>query len=242
MMLPHGFEGQGPEHSSARLERFLQLCAEYNIQVCVPTTSAQMFHLLRRQMMRPYRKPLIIISPKSMLRLKDSCSGLSEFSQAGFQPIINEIEKLNANTVMRIVACCGKVYYGLVEARNSRNIHDVAIIRIEQLYPFPHDEFSAQLKLYGNAKEVVWVQEEPANQGAWHRIQHYLLRHMKPQQILGYALRLSSASPAVGYGSLHNTQQAALISAAFDKIGDNFVAMTEHARPVQAIKACSKKR
>ncbi len=219
LMLPHGYEGQGPEHSSARLERFLQLCADYNIQVCVPSTPAQMFHMLRRQMIRPIRKPLIIMSPKSMLRHKHSVSSLADLAHGNFQPVISETEDIDPKKVRRIIACCGKIYYELINYRHEHQITDMAIIRIEQLYPFPHQEFQDEVEYYSKAKEVIWCQEEPGNQGAWHRIQHYLLRHMKPDQVLGYALRPSSASPSVGYLSRHKFKQNELIVAAFrDKI------------------------
>jgi 2-oxoglutarate dehydrogenase E1 component len=214
MMLPHGFEGQGPEHSSARLERYLQLCAEHNIQVCVPSSPAQLFHMLRRQMIRPMRRPLIIIMPKSLLRRKESTSDLSELAKGGFQPVIPDVESLKPEQVRRIVACSGKIYFDIVAERKLRGIDDIAVIRIEQLYPFPHEEFAEEIQRYPNASEVVWCQEEPGNQGAWHRIQHYLTRHLRPDQSLGYALRPSSASPAVGYLAKHNEQQKAVVEAA----------------------------
>ena len=214
LMLPHGYEGQGPEHSSARLERFLQLCADYNMQVVVPSAPAQMFHVLRRQMLRPYRKPLILFTPKSMLRHKESVSSLEDLAEGRFRPVIEETDAIDPAKVRRIVFCSGKVYYDLRAARRERGIEDIAIVRIEQLYPFPHEEYRAQLEKYAQAGEVVWCQEEPGNQGAWHRIQHYLLRHMLPHQKLAYALRPSSASPAVGYLALHNEQQKAVIDAA----------------------------
>ena len=214
LMLPHGYEGQGPEHSSARLERFLQLCADYNMQICVPSTPAQMFHVLRRQMIRTFRKPLIIFSPKSMLRHKESVSTLEDLAQGVFQPVIPDIDNIDPGKVKRVVFCSGKVYYDLRAARRERGIDDVAIVRLEQLYPFPHDEFKAEIDRYTKAKEIVWCQEEPGNQGAWHRIQHYLLRHLLPTQKLSYALRPSSASPAVGYLALHNEQQKAVVDAA----------------------------
>jgi 2-oxoglutarate dehydrogenase E1 component len=214
LMLPHGFEGQGPEHSSARLERFLQLCADYNMQIVVPSTPAQMFHVLRRQMMRTFRKPLIIFSPKSMLRHKESVSSLEDLATGRFQPVIGETDNINPDDVKRVVFCSGKVYYDLRAARRERGISDIAIVRLEQLYPFPHDEFKAQIDRFAKAKEIVWCQEEPGNQGAWHRIQHYLLRHLLPTQKLSYALRPSSASPAVGYLALHNEQQKAVMDAA----------------------------
>ena len=214
LMLPHGYEGQGPEHSSARLERFMQLCAEYNIQVCVPSTPAQMFHMLRRQQLRPYRKPLIIMSPKSMLRHKESVSSLDDLANGGFLPLIPEREKISPKAVKRVVACSGKVYYDLVAARRERKIKDVAILRVEQLYPFPHEEFAAQMKLYAKAGEIMWVQEEPKNQGAWYAIEHYLRQHMKEGQTLTYSSRQSSAAPAVGDSAQHAEQQKALVSAA----------------------------
>lgn len=214
MLLPHGYEGQGPEHSSARLERYLQSCAEHNIQVCVPSTPAQFFHLLRRQMLRPMRKPLIVITPKSLLRRKESTSDLNDLTTGGFQPVIGEIDALDVKKVKRIVACSGKIYFDLLAERRARNIDDIAIIRLEQLYPFPHEEFAAEMQRYPNAKSVIWAQEEPGNQGAWHRIQHYILRDMREDQELTYALRPSSASPAVGYLAKHNEQQKAVLEAA----------------------------
>jgi 2-oxoglutarate dehydrogenase E1 component len=224
MLLPHGYEGQGPEHSSGRPERFLQLCADYNIQVCVPATPVQMFFLLRRQMIRPYRKPLVIFTPKSLLRHKESVSPLEEFAESKFRPVNAEWDaEIDPKNVKRVVFCCGKVFFDLMAARRERGIKDVAILRIAQLYPFPHDEFKQQINLYPKAREVLWCQEEPGNQGAWHRIQHYLLRHMRPDQVLAYALRPSSASPAVGYLALHNEQQKAVVNAAFAEITDNLV-------------------
>ena len=214
MMLPHGYEGQGPEHSSARLERYLQLCAEHNIQVCVPSTPAQLFHMLRRQMIRPMRRPLIIIMPKSLLRRKESTSDLQELVKGAFQPVIAEVETLKEKTVKRVVACSGKIYFDLAAERKARGIEDVALIRLEQLYPFPHEEFAAEMLRYPKATEVIWCQEEPGNQGAWHRIQHYILRNMRPDQRLSYAGRASSAAPAVGYLAKHNEQQRAVIEAA----------------------------
>lgn len=224
MLLPHGYEGQGPEHSSARLERYLQLCADYNIQVCVPATPVQMFFLLRRQMIRPYRKPLIIFTPKSLLRHKESVSPLEEFAESKFKPVNGEWDAdIKPENVKRVIFCSGKVFYDLRAARQERGIKDIAIVRIAQLYPFPHDDFQQQINLYNNAREILWCQEEPGNQGAWHRIQHYLLRHMRSGQILGYALRPSSASPAVGYLSLHIQQQKEVVNAAFREIIDNYV-------------------
>jgi 2-oxoglutarate dehydrogenase E1 component len=215
MLLPHGYEGQGPEHSSGRVERYLQLCADYNIQVCVPTTSAQIFHLLRRQMLRPYRRPLVVFTPKSLLRSKDAASPLQLLAEGGFQNVIPEVDTVDAAKVKRIIVCSGKVYFDLIKHRREKGIENTPIIRLEQLYPFPHDEFAAQIAAYPKATEVVWCQEEPGNQGAWHRIQHYLLRHMRKTMRLEYALRSSSASPAAGYLATHNEQQKAVVEAAF---------------------------
>jgi 2-oxoglutarate dehydrogenase E1 component len=184
------------------------------MQVCVPSTPAQMFHMLRRQMVRPYRKPLIIMSPKSMLRHKESVSTLEELAEGRFQPLIPETDDIVPEQARRVVVCSGKVYYEVRAARRERGIKDIAIVRLEQLYPFPHDEYQAQIQKYANATEILWCQEEPGNQGAWHRIQHYLLRHLLSHQRLTYALRPSSASPAAGYYALHNEQQKAVIDAA----------------------------
>ncbi|MCS6945318.1 MAG: 2-oxoglutarate dehydrogenase E1 component [Sutterellaceae bacterium] len=218
MLLPHGYEGQGPEHSSARLERFLQLCAENNIQVTQPTTAAQIFHLLRRQMIRPFRKPLVVMTPKSLLRHKDAASDLTELARGEFQTVIGEREALDAQKVRRVIVCSGRVYYDLTHARRERGEETVAIIRIEQLYPFPHKALAAELKKYPNAGEIVWCQDEPQNQGAWFYVQHHLLENMSEGQRLGYAGRPASASPAVGYYAKHLEQQKALVDAAFAKL------------------------
>jgi 2-oxoglutarate dehydrogenase E1 component len=217
MMLPHGFEGQGPEHSSARIERYLQLTAEHNIQVCVPSTPAQIFHLLRRQMVRNFRKPLVIMTPKSLLRKAEAVSSLKELAKGGFQTVIGEVDAIEVEAVTRVVACSGKVYYDLLAARRERRLDNVAIIRVEQLYPFPHKQFAAEMKRYPNAKEVVWCQEEPQNQGAWYQSQHYFLENMRADQKLFYAGRPSAAAPAVGYAAKHNEQQKKLVDQAFGK-------------------------
>ena len=218
MMLPHGYEGQGPEHSSARIERFLQLCADNNIQVVQPTTASQIFHLLRRQMVRKFRKPLVILTPKSLLRNKDAGSPLKELSTGRFQPIIPELdEQIKAASVKRVLACSGKVYYDLVHGRADRKDSSVAIIRVEQLYPFAHKTFEAELRKYPKATEVVWVQDEPQNQGPWFYVQHHLYQNMSAGQKLGYAGRPASASPAVGYLAKHQEQQKALVEQAFGK-------------------------
>ena len=221
LMLPHGYEGQGPEHSSARLERFMQLAADANMQIVQPTTASQIFHVLRRQMVRPLRKPLVLFTPKSLLRNKDATSPLSEFTKGGFQTVIPEqnadvVKK--AEKVKRIIACSGKVYYDLVKKREEKGQDDVAIIRVEQLYPFPHKAFAAEIKRFPNAVDIVWCQDEPQNQGAWFFVQHQIHENMLDGQKLGYAGRAASASPAVGYAHLHQEQQKALIEAAFAKL------------------------
>ncbi len=216
MFLPHGYEGQGPEHSSARLERFLQLCAEHNMQVCVPSTPAQMFHMLRRQQVRNFRKPLIVMTPKSLLRHKMSVSPLTELSSGRFEVIIPEIEAIELKKTRRLVFCSGKVYFDLLEAREVNNIDDIAIIRIEQLYPFPVDEFADIIDQYSHVEEFVWCQEEPLNQGAWYQIKHRLQDPLKDHQQLYYAGRASAAAPASGVFKVHLQQQQALVEAALD--------------------------
>ena len=217
LLLPHGYEGQGPEHSSARLERYLQLCAEHNVQVCVPTTPAQIFHLLRRQMVRPFRKPLIVLTPKSLLRKREAVSALKELAKGGFQTVIGEIDALEAKPVTRIIACAGKVYYDLLAARRERRLETVALIRVEQLYPFPHKQFAAEMKRYPNAHEVVWCQEEPQNQGAWYQTQHYLVENMRADQKLFFAGRPMASAPAGGYLARHNQRQKAVVDQALGK-------------------------
>ncbi len=216
-LLPHGYEGQGPEHSSARLERYLQLCAEHNMQVCVPTNAAQIFHLLRRQMLRPFRKPLVVMSPKSLLRKKEAASPIQELANGSFQTVIPDTTTIPEKEVKRLVACCGKVYYDLATKRIEMQRNDTAIIRIEQLYPFPHKQFEAEIKRYPNATEVVWCQEEPQNQGAWYQTAHYLRENMRDDQKLYYSGRPASASPAGGYKARHDERQKTLVEQAFGK-------------------------
>jgi 2-oxoglutarate dehydrogenase E1 component len=219
MMLPHGYEGQGPEHSSARLERFMQLCADTNMQVIQPTTAAQIFHVLRRQMIRQFRKPLILMTPKSLLRNKEAASPLIEFTKGVFHTVLPERdESIDPKKVTRIIMCSGKVYYDLAKARADKSIGDVAIIRVEQLYPFPHKAISTEMKKYPALEEVVWCQDEPQNQGAWFFIQHNILENMSEGMRMAYAGRPASASPAVGYAHLHQEQQKSLINAAFAKL------------------------
>jgi 2-oxoglutarate dehydrogenase E1 component len=215
LLLPHGYEGQGPEHSSARPERYLQLCAEHNIQVCVPTTPAQIFHLLRRQMVRNFRKPLIVMSPKSLLRHKEAVSTMEELANGKFQTVIGDVDKLVANNVRRVIVCSGKVYYDLLAHRREQKIADIAVIRLEQQYPFPHADFTAAVAEYPNATEVVWCQEEPQNQSAWYRLRAYLRADIAENQVLAYAGRPISASPAVGYMSKHLQQQKQVVEDAF---------------------------
>ncbi|MFY0640252.1 MAG: 2-oxoglutarate dehydrogenase E1 component [Bermanella sp.] len=214
MLLPHGYEGQGPEHSSARLERYLQLCAEHNMQVCVPSTPSQIFHLLRRQAIRPLRKPLIVMSPKSLLRHKEAISTLEDLAQGSFQNVIPEVEDVNPKDITRLVLCSGKVYYDLIDRRRTEEMKHVAIVRIEQLYPFPEEELFAAISPYTNLKESVWCQEEPMNQGAWYSSQHHMRRVVNQHDsklYLDYAGREASASPAAGYMALHLEQQEQLI-------------------------------
>ncbi len=216
MLLPHGYEGQGPEHSSARLERYLQLCAEQNMQVCVPSTPAQVYHMLRRQALRGMRRPLIVMSPKSLLRHPLAVSSLEELAEGRFEAVIGEIDELNPADVKRVVLCSGKVYYDLLEQRRKNNQTDVAIIRIEQLYPFPHEDIHAILAPFSHVKDFVWCQEEPLNQGAWYCCQHNFRDAVPAGAALRYAGRPASASPAVGYTSVHQQQQQELVNDALN--------------------------
>lgn len=214
VLLPHGYEGQGPEHSSARLERYLQLCAQENMQVCVPTTPAQIFHLLRRQMIRPYRKPLIVMTPKSLLRHPLAVSSLQELENGEYQVVIPEIDKMDAKKVNRVILCSGKVYYDLLEKRRAQKLANIAILRVEQLYPFPDETIKAVLASYKHVQDIIWCQEEPENQGSWFFIQRNLPRLLDSNQKLSYIGRTASASPAVGYNSVHVKEQAALVDQA----------------------------
>jgi 2-oxoglutarate dehydrogenase E1 component len=218
MLLPHGYEGQGPEHSSARLERFLQSCANNNIRVCNITTPANFFHALRRQVHGKDRKPLIVMSPKSVLRNKAATSTLADFSDLNFRPLIAETNKLEAaDKVRKAVFCSGKVYYDLLEARETKKINDVALIRLEQLYPFPKEELQAELKKYKNA-EIIWCQEEPKNMGAWKFVDDLIeeslveIKHKSARP--KFVGRVACASTATGYGSYHAKEQKILIDEA----------------------------
>ncbi|MCP1289366.1 2-oxoglutarate dehydrogenase E1 component [Chromobacterium sp. S0633] len=214
-ILPHGYDGQGPEHSSARLERWLQLCAEHNMQVVMPSEASQMFHMLRRQVLRPYRKPLVIFLSKRLLRFKDSMSPIEAFTSGGFRPVIGDAVVQDAKKVKRVLLCAGQVYYDLAAARKERGLDDdIAIVRIEQLYPFPTEQVAAELARFPQAREVMWVQEEPRNQGAWYQIRHRLEGLLGAKQSLSFAGRPSSASPAVGYMSKHVAQLKAFVEEA----------------------------
>ena len=214
MLLPHGYEGQGPEHSSARLERYLQLCADHNMQVCVPTTPAQMFHMLRRQVIRPLRRPLVALTPKSLLRHKEAVSTLEELSDGSFQPVIPDPAVTDPERVERLVLCSGKVYYELAAMRREKGLENVAIVRIEQLYPFPEPELGAVVAPFVNLNLAIWCQEEPANQGAWYSSQHHMRRVLTRHNAdlyLMYAGRVAFASPAAGYFAKHIERQEQLV-------------------------------
>ncbi len=214
LFLPHGYEGQGPEHSSARLERFLQLSAELNGQVCVPSTPAQMFHLLRRQMLRALRKPLIVMTPKSLLRHKQSSSTMAELSSGEFCTVIDDPAAPAPDPVRRVVLCSGKVFYDRKERQFAVAANDVALVRVEQLYPFPAEEYQAIVDRYAQAKDIVWCQEEPQNQGAWYQIRHRLQAALGDGHHLLYAGREGAAAPATGIPALHQREQDALVASA----------------------------
>ena len=221
LLLPHGYEGQGPEHSSARLERFLQLCALENMLVCVPTTPAQCFHMLRRQMKMATRKPLVVMSPKSLLRHKLAVSTLDELANGEFQHLIPDTAA-DPKKVRRVVLCSGKVYYDLLEDMHKRSQDNVALVRIEQLYPFPREALATVLQAYPQATDVVWCQEEPQNQGAWYQIKHHLQHCMTKGQALSYAGRKRSPSPAVGHFADHVEEQNKLVADALvNKLGND---------------------
>jgi 2-oxoglutarate dehydrogenase E1 component len=218
LLLPHGYEGQGPEHSSARLERFLQLCAEDNLQVCNLSTPAQYFHALRRQIHRSFRKPLVVMSPKSLLRHPACVSRIEDLCLGEFQRLIDDSAfadgERDPKTARRVLLCCGKVYYALAEAREDSGFDDVAIVRVEELHPFPFDAVRATLARYA-AREVVWVQEEPWNMGAWSYVRDRITRVLPEGAALRYAGRPESASPATGSYRLHEEEQADLVRQAF---------------------------
>jgi 2-oxoglutarate dehydrogenase E1 component len=212
MLLPHGYEGQGPEHSSCRPERFLQLSAEYNMIVANPTTPANFFHLLRRQVSWPFRKPCIVFSPKSLLRHPAVISPIKEFTDGAFNEVLDDAGA-TAKDVKRVVLCSGKIYYDLLEVQQKKKIKEAAIVRIEQLHPFPEKQLGAVLKKYKNAK-LIWVQEEPANMGCLSYIQR-----MMPKQDIEYISRKASASPATGYSKVHKAEQEKIVNQALEVKG-----------------------
>jgi 2-oxoglutarate dehydrogenase E1 component len=223
MLLPHGMEGQGPEHSSARLERYLQLCGDMNMQVCNLTTPAQYFHVLRRQMHRSFRKPLIIMSPKMLLRYKWAVSPLSDFTDGGFATVLDEPAPgtvdvgvtIDPARVTRVILCSGKVYYSLLAGRAEREIDTAVLVRVEQLHPFPRQELAAILARYPQARQVYWVQEEPSNMGAWHFIWNQMRPILPEGLTLSYVGRRAAASPATGSYKIHQQEEADLINRAF---------------------------
>jgi 2-oxoglutarate dehydrogenase E1 component len=196
------------------LERYLQLCADHNIQVCVPTTPAQIFHLLRRQLLRLYRKPLIVMSPKSLLRHKLAISTLEDLTDGQFFTVIPEQDEIKPNKVTRVIICSGKVYYDLLETRRQDELEHVAIIRIEQLYPFPTEAYQSEISRYPNIKEIIWCQEEPKNQGAWYQSKHHFADSLDQDVPIYYAGRPAAAAPAVGSHLVHIEQQKAVIKSA----------------------------
>jgi 2-oxoglutarate dehydrogenase E1 component len=233
LLLPHGYEGQGPEHSSARPERFLQLCAEGNMQVINCSTPAQIFHALRRQMHRPFRKPLIVLSPKSLLRHRRAVSRLDDFSERGFQAVLDDPRPQESEAVRRVLLCSGKIFYNLDQGREERDWDGIALIRLEQLYPFPDVELTARLRRYSRATDFAWVQEEPANQGAWSfvrdRIEALLGGHR-----LRYIGRAEAASPATGSYKIHESEEHALVERALKRPRVGRPPRTGMASPVQS--------
>src|SRR5262249_23287888 len=217
-LLPHGYEGQGPEHSSARLERFLELCADGNLQVCNVTTPAQYFHALRRQLLRPFRKPLVIMSPKSLLRNKRAVSSALDFARGGFRLLLDDAAA-DPGAVARLLLVSGKLYYTLLEAREQRGINDAALVRLEQLYPFPRTELLELFRRYPRVSDVRWVQEEPANMGAWRAIRHRLEGVLPESATLGLVARKASATPATGFYALHEEEEKELIDRALAEVG-----------------------
>jgi len=217
MLLPHAYEGQGPDHSSARLERFLQLGAERNLQVIVPTTPAQLFHALRRQVRRAFRKPLVVMSPKSLLRYAPSFSPVAELTDGTFRTTLDDPHAPAPATVRRVIVCAGKIFYALHAAIDASHRTDVAVVRVEQLYPFPAAELTATLERYPEATEVFWVQEEPANQGAWSFVRPRLSPLLRPSIRFGYIGRDEAASPATGLHRIHQAEERAILDQALER-------------------------
>jgi len=215
LLLPHGFEGQGPEHSSARIERFLQSCAEDNIQVVNATTAAQYFHVLRRQMHRDIRKPLVIFTPKQPLRMKESRSVIADVTTGSFQEVLDDPFVTDASSVKRVVLCSGKVAWDAMNERDKRKA-PVAVVRVEQLYPFPLDQINVLLERYPNAKEIVWLQEEPENMGAWHFVEHLIWRVKERGYDLRHTSRVASGSPATGSKTIHDQEHVDLMDETFE--------------------------
>jgi 2-oxoglutarate dehydrogenase E1 component len=240
MLLPHGYEGQGPEHSNAYVERFLTLCAEDNIQVAIPSTPAQYFHLLRRQMHRKFRKPLVAMMPKALLRKEGALSELSEFTDGAFQDVIDDpsIKSSDRDRVRRVLVCTGKVYYTLRDARSAEHASDVAIVRVEQLYPFPAEQLAKIFASYGRTQEVVWVQEEPRNRGAW-TFMESRLRALLPDTIVTYIGRDAAASPATGSMAEHIQEERELVSAALNLLKEDRPALDKVIQPGTAATASS---
>jgi 2-oxoglutarate decarboxylase len=216
LLLPHGYEGQGPDHSSARLERFLQLCAEQNMTVAAPTTPANYFHLLRKQALLEHKRPLIVMSPKSMLRLRAASSAIEDFIEKGFSPVLADPDSPDASGVKRVVLCSGKVFYDLLAARRKSEDSSVALVRVEQLYPLPDEEIADALAAYPGVKDIVWAQEEPANQGAWAHMALHLPELLPEGAALRRISRAAGASPAAGSSKVHESEQAALIKAVLE--------------------------
>jgi 2-oxoglutarate dehydrogenase E1 component len=215
LLLPHGYEGQGPDHSSARIERFLQMCAEDNMTVAVPTTPANYFHLLRRQALASHKRPLIVMSPKSMLRLRAAASSIDAFTSGAFSPVLPDVDHLDPGGVTRVVLTAGKIYYDLLAARRKSGDTSTALVRVEQLYPLPGEAITDALSVYGNARDIVWAQEEPANQGAWSHIALLLPDHLPENASLRRVSRKAAASPAAGSSKVHEAEQAALLESVF---------------------------
>jgi 2-oxoglutarate decarboxylase len=216
LLLPHGYEGQGPDHSSARLERFLQLCAENNMTVAAPTTPANYFHLLRKQALLEHKRPLVIMSPKSMLRLRAASSAVEDFIEKGFAPVLPDPDAPDAGGVKRVILCAGKVFYDLLAARRKSEDSSVALVRVEQLYPLPDEEIADALAAYPGVADIVWVQEEPANQGAWAHMALNLPELLPEGAALRRVSRAEGASPAAGSSKVHEAEQAALVKAALE--------------------------
>jgi 2-oxoglutarate dehydrogenase E1 component len=216
MLLPHGFEGQGPEHSSARVERFLMQAAEDNMQICQPTTPAQYFHLLRRQVLRPWRKPLIVFTPKSILRHPQAVSQIADFERGSFQRIMLD-ERVEQGNTNKVLLCTGKIYYELIRQRAERKRDDVAILRVEQLFPLREEQLKEVLSPYAPGTQVSWVQDEPENMGAWRYMLAHFGRHLCGMYPFDVASRPASASPATGSAHSHKLEEQALMDTVFGK-------------------------